>query len=159
MCNSEYKRLEFIINCLRLILFERVGGCKQTAFLNFLWFDPSKKQSPLCHWVSDNLEYQPFLRNKRERVFIVVRFPFLRFPRPRPRNSCYSSYGIMGRGHSRPRAHRFLVTWLETGRLQIKPSGSGDENGSWLTEVALYFPMDKTRRLPSNSENKPLNVY
>ena len=47
-----------------------------------------------------------------------------------------------------PRDRRFLVTWLETGRLQIKPSGSGDENGSWLTEVALYFPMDKTRRLP-----------
>ena len=58
-----------------------------------------------------------------------------------------------------PRARRCLVTWLETGRLQIKPSDSGDENGSWLTEVALYFPMDKTRRLPSNSENKPLNVY
>lgn len=59
--------------------------------------------------------------NKRERVFIVLRFPsfpFLRFPRLRPRNSCYSSYGIMCRGLS------------------------------WLTEVALYFPMDKTRRLP-----------
>ena len=28
--------------------------------------------------------------------------------------------------HSRPQARRFLVT---TGRLQIKPSGSGDENG------------------------------
>ena len=29
-----------------------------------------------------------------------------------------------------PRARRFLVTWLgnEAGRLQIKPSGSGDEN-------------------------------
>ena len=34
-----------------------------------------------------------------------------------------------GKGHSRPqktpRARRFLVTWF----LQIKPSGSGDENG------------------------------
>ena len=32
-----------------------------------------------------------------------------------------------------PRARRFLVTWQgnegATGRLQIKPSGSGDENG------------------------------
>ena len=31
--------------------------------------------------------------------------------------------------HSRPQSPSFLGHWFVTGRLQIKPSGSGDENG------------------------------
>ena len=37
---------------------------------------------------------------------------------------------LWGRDILVPRARRFLVTWSgNEGRLQIKPSGSGDENG------------------------------
>ena len=39
-----------------------------------------------------------------------------------------------------PRARRFLVTWSgTTGRLQIKPSGSGDENVYCLERCACHM--------------------
>ena len=43
------------------------------------------------------------------------------------------------RGILVPRARRFLVTW--SGRLQIKPSGSGDENGKRgnIYSVSVFF--------------------
>ena len=45
-----------------------------------------------------------------------------------------------------PRARRFLVTWSgNEGRLQIKPSGSGDENGHFAEVEKVHGSDDKAQ--------------
>ena len=55
--------------------------------------------------------------------------------------------------HSRPQSPSFLGHVvgkrgaLATGRLQIKPSGSGDENGRIMSEnQSVYIPMKSAKK-------------